>query len=265
LVTSFDVDGLDVRVAGSGPAVVLLHAGVADQRMWDGVVERLSHSHTVATYDRRGFGSSPAPSAGYRPLDDLVTVVDHLDMRQAAFVGNSAGAKLALDLAGAMPDRVTRLALLAAPIGGWDWSPVMGTYFEAEDKALRSGDIDAALQLNLDQWIRGPARAWTPTIRAWADEVGGAMRLVLQNQLTTEERELDDGYPPVEERLGDIRIPTLVGVGDQDVPDFVAIAELLAASVPGAELVRFAGTGHLVPVEQPDAVVDQLLRFLGTG
>jgi pimeloyl-ACP methyl ester carboxylesterase len=91
--------GLCVQVAGSGPPVVLLHSGVTDSRTWDEVAQALAPSYTVVRPDRRGSGFTPAPTEGFRHLDDLLMVLEDLDLRQVAVVGNSAGGKLALDLA----------------------------------------------------------------------------------------------------------------------------------------------------------------------
>jgi pimeloyl-ACP methyl ester carboxylesterase len=88
------------------------------------------------------------------------------------------------------------------------------------------------------------------------------MRTALANQTTVDELELDDERCAGAERLGDIEVPTFVGVGDQDVPDFVAIAQHLAAGIAGAELIEFPGAGHLIPVEQPEAVAARLTGFL---
>jgi 3-oxoadipate enol-lactonase len=256
------VGDLCVQIEGSGSPVVLLHSGVADSRTWEGVARDLATSHTVVRPDRRGFGATPVPTAGFRHLDDLLTVLDELALPRAAVVGNSAGGKLALDLANAHPERVSRLVLLASPLGGWDWSEVMRAYFEAEDEALTRDDLDAALQVNLDQWVRGPAREWTPELRETADRLADSMRDVLAHQVETEKHELDDDYPPVEERLGSLTVSTLVAVGEADVTDFLEIADLLASSIPVAELVRLPGAGHLLPAEQPQQVTAHLRRFL---
>ncbi len=256
------IGGLSVQVEGSGPPVVLLHSAVADSRTWDGVAEALAPTYTVVRPDRRGYGATPAPTAKFRDFDDLVTVLDELELPQAAVVGNSAGGKLALDLAGARPDRVSRLALLASPVGGWDWSEDMRAYFAAEDEASTRGDLDVALQINLDQWVRGPAREWSPELRQMAALLSESMRAILEQEAATEEHELDDEHPPVEERLASLTVPTLVAVGDMDVKDFSAIADHLAGAIPGAERVDFPGAGHLLPMEQPQQVAGHLLRFL---
>ncbi len=255
--------GLAARVDGAGPPVVLLHSGVTDHHSWDGVAAAMAPSHTVIRYDLRGFGASPPPASGFRHLDDLVAVLEYLDVEAAAFAGNSFGGKLALDLAAAQPDRVTALAMLAAPIAGWDWSAEVRAYGDAEEEALEAGDLDAAVQLNLDTWVRGPVREWSPPLRAIAAAVEPSMRTALTNQTTVDELELDDDHPAGADRLGDIRVPTLVGVGDRDVSDFVTIAHHLASGIAGAEFVAFPDAGHLVPVEQPEAVAARLTTLMG--
>ena len=71
--------------------------------------------------------------------------------------------------------------------------------------------------------------------------------------------------PPVRRRLGEIRVPTLVVVGSEDVPDIRAIADLLASSIPGARLEEIAGAGHLPSLERPDELNRLLLDFLQDG
>lgn len=259
------VNGLTFRVEGSGPAVVLLHSGVSDHTMWDEVAPALASAHTVVRYDLRGYGSSLPPTAGFRHVDDLVDLLAHLGISQAALVGNSFGGRLALDLAWATPAMVTRLALLAPPLGNWKWSEPLRDYIAAEEAALESGDLDAAVRLNLDMWVRGPARPWSAELRALADRVAGPMRVSLVNQHATDEHHLAERQPPVSEHLAEVWQPTLVGIGDRDVSDFIAIAEHLAAAMPNARTVRFTGVGHLIPIERPDEVAAELARFLNEG
>jgi 3-oxoadipate enol-lactonase len=172
------------------------------------------------------------------------------------------GGKLALDLSGAHPERVTKLAVLAPPIAGWRWTGEFRDYVVAENKALEADDLDTAMRVNLDMWVRGPARDWSPPLEALAATLTEPMRISLVNQAATEDQELDDGYPAVEEALAELRMPVLVGIGDKDVPDFISISEHLAAAIPGAELVRFPGAGHLLPAEVPGEVAAVLRRFL---
>src|SRR5918911_2986567 len=109
------------EVSGSGPAVGLLHEGIADSRMWVHQLPVLEPELTVVRIDQRGFGRSPLPSGRFSHVDDVVSVLDELGLERASVVGASFGGRVALELAGAHPERVERL--LARPPGprGPDW------------------------------------------------------------------------------------------------------------------------------------------------
>jgi pimeloyl-ACP methyl ester carboxylesterase len=249
LITDVAVPGSRVRVEvdGDGPPVLLVHSGLADRTMWSDVVERLAGERTLIRPDLRGYGASAAPEAAFRHSDDLVAVLDHLGLDRVAVVGSSFGGLLSLLLASARPERVASLVVLAPPRPGHDWSAGLRAYFDAEEEALRAGDLDGAVELNLQTWVRGPVRAWTPELGAVAERIRPALRVALGNQLALDEY-ADE--PPLD--LDRLAIPTTVVVGDADQPDFVAIAEHLANALPGARYHRWPGLGHLLPLEDPD-------------
>ncbi|MDF2745122.1 MAG: alpha/beta hydrolase fold protein, partial [Actinomycetia bacterium] len=118
-------------VTGSGPAVVLVHAGVADGRMWDATRDGLADAWTVVVPDLRGFGESPEPPAGADPWSnsgDVLDLLDHLGIAEAALVGASYGGQVATEVAAAAPDRVTRLVLLAPSAAGMDRSDALQAF-----------------------------------------------------------------------------------------------------------------------------------------
>ncbi|GIF47436.1 pimeloyl-ACP methyl ester carboxylesterase [Asanoa ferruginea] len=257
-----DTAGLAAVVEGSGPPVVLVHSGVADHRSWDRVAAVLVATHTVIRYDLRGFGATPPPTEGFRHRDDLAALLDGLGIERAAIVGNSFGGYVSLEFATRWPERVTHLGLLASSLDGRDWGPEIRAYGAAEGKLLDADDIDGALALNLDMWARGPVREWSPELRALADELAPAMRISLANQQQTESFELPDDTEPPSTRLDVITAPTLVAVGESDVPDFVVIARLLADTIAGARLLELPGAGHVLPVERPKEITAAVLELL---
>src|SRR6266508_3963747 len=127
---------------GSGPAIVLVHAGIADSRMWDEQVAAFSDAFRVVRYDIAGYGRSPLRGGPFSHWRDLVALLDELGIEQAALVGNSFGGRIALDVAIAAPERVSALVLVAPGLGGWDWSAEMRRFDELEDEALEAGDLD---------------------------------------------------------------------------------------------------------------------------
>ncbi|MER6702701.1 alpha/beta fold hydrolase [Streptomyces fumanus] len=262
--TRVEVPGGHLRVQQDGVgegAVVLLHAGVTDHRMWDGVAGVLGRAHRVVRYDLRGFGESSPATRPFRHVDDLFTVMDACGVKEAVLVGASYGGKVALEAAAVRPGRVRGLVLLAPPRPGHDWSGAMERYAEAEEAALGAGDLGAAVQVSMDMWVRGPDRAWDGRLREHAEAVRESMRVALAHQKHAEEYE-EDLDPAVDEDLAKIDVPVVVGIGTSDVGDFQQIAEHLASTLPNAELVHFPDTGHLIALERPDETSDLISAFI---
>ena len=154
---------------------------------------------------------------------------------------------MAVDFALAYPDRVRSLTLLAAAARDHDWSARARAYGQAEESALEAGDLDRAVAVNVATWLDG----WDTAALEAIDE---PLRIALHNQAKGEE--FDQGGP--EWNLASITVPVVVGIGDRDLSDFEMIAARYAARIPGARLVEFPGAGHLIPVEQPQAVLAAL-------
>ncbi|MGY4924221.1 alpha/beta fold hydrolase [Streptomyces sp. 900105755] len=249
---------LSYETAGEGPPVVLVHAGVADHRMWDAVVPPLAEVHTVIRYDLRGFGESAVPAGPFREADDLRRLLDHLGHERVRLVGASWGGRVAVDFTLTHPDRVHSLAILAAPWPRYPWSAEMIAYDEAETAALDAGDLDAAVRVNLDMWLRGPARGWDDVADELAERLRGPLRTSLVNQAVVGQH----SQGPVTGDLAAVSVPTLVGVGKLDVTDFQDIARRYASAIPGAHLVEFATAAHLIALDAPAELSAVLREFL---
>ncbi len=117
---------LHVRVGGTGPAVVLLHGFGDSGDMWEPVAEVLVKDHTVIVPDLRGMGLSAHPDIGYEKVNqakDIAGVMDHFHAQKAALVTHDIGNMVGYALAAQYPDRITRWAVMDAPLPGlgtWD-------------------------------------------------------------------------------------------------------------------------------------------------
>lgn len=251
-----------VNVKTGTRSVLLLHAGVADSRMWQPQFEALeAGGYQVIAPDLRGFGERRLEPAPFSYLRDVEGLLDG----PTAVVGNSLGGRVALELGLHRPDLIERLVLIAPGLPGWEWSDETRAGWAEEEAAFDRGDFDAAAEASLRMWVDGPNRS--------PNEVDVGMRsavraMVLRSYEMQEgaweagarEEELLDG--PVSDRLHEIRCPTLVLVGDEDTPDMQAIATHVAGSISDARLVTVRHAAHLPSLERADEVNALLLAFL---
>jgi len=250
---------LAYEVAGAGPALVLLHAGVADARMWDAQALAFAERFTVIRYDLRGFGRSGAAIGRFSHRADLLALLDALGVGRASLVGLSMGGSLAVDMALAHPDRVAAVVAAAARPSGQEASPELRGAWAAIDAAVGAGDLDRAVELELRMWVDGPYRSPAAVDPAVREFVGLMDAPLLAAPDEGDPEPLD---PPALGRLADIATPTLVIVGDRDQPDTIAGSHLLAAGIPGAARLTIPGVAHLINLERPDAFRRAVLEFL---
>ncbi|WP_306326451.1 alpha/beta fold hydrolase [Streptomyces venezuelae] len=244
-------------LAGDGPStVLLLHSGVCDRRMWDGQFHALAEAgHRVVRCDLRGFGDTPV-DAPHTHADDVRDLLDHLGVARAAVVGSSFGGEVALELAARHPGHVSALALLGSGMPGFVPSDELRAWGGREDELLEAGDLDGAVELNVDTWL-GPEAG--PRARALVREM---QRRAFELQLAAPE-EFSPVTPEVTaDDLAGIEVPALVAVGAHDLPDFRAVADDLARLLPGARRVDLDWAGHLPALERPEETARLLTAFL---
>ncbi len=245
---------LHVEHAGAGRPAVLLHAGIADSRMWDPQWTAWPARLAVTRLDLRGFGRSGRPVGAFSHAGDVLAVLDACEIDRALLVGASLGGLVALDLAAARPERVRGLVLAGPPLPGYAWSAEMRAFSEAEAAALEAGDLEAATEVNVDFWLPTASEEVRATIRA---QQLGAFRLQVPDE-ADESLLCED----LVESLATIACPTLVLTGAHDRSDFQAIADLLAATLPDTRRTTVADACHLPSLEQPAAFETLVLPFL---
>jgi len=250
-----------VELTGKGPPVVLIHGFTLDARMWGGVVAALSPEHSVLSYDVRGFGRSSMPAEPYAHRDDLRALLDAKRLDRVHVVGHSVGAHQALEFALSYPERVESLALLdLSALGGFAFPPDIAAAFGAIDKAAKAQGVDAAKAIWRDVSWFAPARE-RPDVAAALD----AMLASYSGWHWLNKNPALPLDPPAVTRLREVRARTLVVVGERSLPYNHEIAERLTSEIPNATKVVLARVGHMMPMEEPDAVSAALLRFFAAG
>jgi len=252
-----DVDGarLYYEECGSAPqAVVLVHDGVLDSAAWDDVwPEFCKHFHTIR-YDRRGYGRSPAATQGHYATDDLGSILHHLQLKRVAIVGSSHGGQISIDFTLAHPEMVEELVLVGAVVGGMPYTKHFLERGEALGKPLEKGDVKGAIAAaNKDKYLTAPG---SDAARTRMSDI----LLANPQDLTHPEMEL-----PVKAalpRLGEIHIPTLLLLGDADIPDVHVHAGAIEAGIPRARLIVINDVGHLMYLEKPTEFSRIVIDFL---
>ena len=246
--------------AGKGSALLLLHAGIVDRRMWDDVWPALAARHRVIRFDLRGYGETPLPDGPFVYAADAAELLRQLGVQRAHVAGVSMGAGVGLDLALARPELVDRLVLVGAGIGGWDYAADMDAFDADETAALEGGDLDEASWVNVRFWVDGDGRPGGEADPSVRQRVFEMQKLAFQM-----DNDRAEGGWLVSDRhlkLGQVQSPTLVAVGEYDRPDMLAIARKIAGEIPGARLEVLPGVAHVPPMEAPAEFVRLVLRFL---
>ena len=262
-----DIPGARLAAEDEGdPAaspILLVHSAVVNRRSWDAVVPHLlGAGYRVIRYDMRGFGESTSEDVEFRGHEDVLAVLDHFRVTKAAIAGNSMGAHFALDAILAAPDRFVGYAWVGGGVSGFDREPTPDemALFEAEEAAEQAGNWDLATEIDAQIWLDGVGQAATradPAVRAAFKAMD---RELLEPGRVYGKRQQADQLAIG--RLGTVRVPTLVVIGDLDADGTRASAERLAADVPAARLVHIPDAAHMVGMEKPEELAALIVEHL---
>ncbi|GAA4380054.1 alpha/beta fold hydrolase [Agromyces bauzanensis] len=256
---AFETDG-----RASAPAVLLLPTGVATMRMWDPQIAELAAGHFVVRMDPRGSGATRHDDVPYSDRDDVRSVLDHLGVERATVVGAGRGGTIALDLALESPERVSGLVVVGSGPSGYpeaDLTTEEHRRIDELDAAIAASDTALLMRLETALWAAGPLRLESnldPRFVALAHELNAPNAIHADHPARPEPLE-----PPAYGRLGDIRVPALVVVGDYDLSATRAQYEHLLDALPAATGFRCHEAAHLANIERQAEFTHVLLDWLG--
>ncbi len=250
-------------VAGKGNAVIMIHGGLLTKEMWSGSFEKLAQQYRVVRYDVRNHGKSRSEEVAFAHFSDLKILMDDLKIDRAVVLGLSLGGKIAIDFALKYPDRVNGLILVAPGLSGFEpHGPENKAYEEKINAAAKSGDGEKMIEAFMEAWTYGPRRR--------AEQVDPAVRDKIKNMAMVSLQTWNDRTkelvpsPPAISHLGDIKVPTMVIVGDLDMPNIVEIVALLEKNVPHFKKVVIPGAAHMVNLEKPQEFDRAVQNFLSS-
>jgi pimeloyl-ACP methyl ester carboxylesterase len=232
-----DVNGarLWVEEEGDGPAVLFLHGGLGDSRLWAPVAALLADAFRCIRFDLRFYGRSEAPAEAWSHDADAVGVLDALGVERAALVGLSLGGRVALETALLHPERVTAVVHVAGAVAPFELDAVIEEAYAAAETPEQEMLVDFMVwaPLGVDDTIRDLWQA-TPEARgiAW--------------QPTRPEPAFDE-----------LEAPVYVVTAAHDPAPFRAAA----ARLPAVESVE-VDSDHYLTLREPERVAALLRRFL---
>jgi 3-oxoadipate enol-lactonase len=238
---------------GNGPPVVLVHGMYGNHAAWYQQVEAFAPHFRTITLDLRGFGlSEDSNSLGSSAaVDDILGLLDHLGIDNAALIGQSMGGNACLAVAAQHPGRVSAL-VLAGSLGG---------VVLPEQLRTRQAELAASIKdISLSQRMLSAS---------FLEREGARSELFLQlvsfNKGASTYFTLGTRAPaPSLAVLQDVasRLPVLLLVGDQDAVQPPEIVEAVAGSISDLELAVIADSGHSAYFEQPQVFNAQVQQFI---
>jgi 3-oxoadipate enol-lactonase len=260
---AIDVGGtmMYYEARGTGQPILLLHAGVADCRMWDEQVVQLSQQHAVIRCDLRGFGRTARGSVRFSHFRDVATLLDSLGIAGTHLVGASFGGRVAIDFALAYPQRIRSLMLSAPAISGMTPSSEMLGNDSTEEAFLKKGDFEGAAEFNVQTWVVGLYRQpgeVSSTLRQRVKEMQ-LHNYAIPSPIGAESIPLE---PRAITRLEEIVVPTLILIGDKDLPFFQSLSATAAKRIPNGKRYVIPDVAHMISMEKPEEFNRFLINFV---
>jgi pimeloyl-ACP methyl ester carboxylesterase len=252
-----DVEGskLYFEECGTGTqAVVLIHDGIAHSAVWDDVWPGFCKKFHTIRYDRRGYGRTAAATTWYSEIEDLAALLSQRKVSRAVLVGSSHGGELSIDFTLRYPNVVEQLVLVGAVVSGLPYSDHFLNRGMANSQPFEKNDVAAGLaNWAKDKYLLAPGH--------------DAAQKRLLALLTANPQDMthnDYARPtgPALGRLHHIRVPTLILVGDADIPDVHAHAGAIEAGISGSKRVVIPDAGHLMYLEKPAEFSQQVISFI---
>lgn len=252
-------NGIDINysVEGEGPWVTLSHSLACNLGMWDEQAKVLSTKYKVLRYDTRGHGQSSAPPGNYtldQLADDAKALLDALNIRQTHWVGLSMGGMIGQTFALKYPG-VFRSMVLADTASRR--APDAAKLWGDRIRIAREQGMEPLVESTLARWFTEPYRkTHQDVVEHIAEDIRatpvpgyiGCCQAIAKIDVT--------------DRLKQIKCPTLVLVGEQDMGTPPAMAREIHENLPGSELQIIPSAAHLSNIEQARVFNDAVLGFL---
>lgn len=239
------------------PLVMMSHSLGCDLALWAFQLEALEAHFRLLRYDTRGHGGSQATEGAYtleQLGSDALSLLDTLGLEKVHWVGISMGGMIGQELALNHPDRILSLSLCDTAA---NLPPEAQPLWQERIEAVRTKGLGALVEATLERWFTPAFLAGNPP----------QVERIRRQYLATPAAGFIGCVEAIRglnylDRLPEIRIPTLIIVGEDDPGTPVAVSEAIHERIAGSQLVVLPKAAHLSNVEQSQAFNQALLDFL---
>lgn len=246
-----------VTGAGQPRRVALVHSLALDGEFWRPVADILSKQAAVLTIDCRGHGASGKPPGPYSVeqfADDLADVLDGVGWPSAVIAGASMGGCVAISFAAQYPSRATGLGLVDTT--AWYGASAPKQWEERAQRGLADG-MASLVEFQRTRWFGDAFRA----------QHSDVVERTIATFLKTDPRAYAEtcrmmGAFDLRAKLGTLRMPTRVAVGEEDQATPIEMAKAIHDGIPGSTLSVIAGGRHLTPLEHPQRIAEEIQMLL---
>lgn len=239
-----------ITLGSSNTSLTFLHGDTLDHRQWQPQIDFFSPNFQVLTYDMSGYGQSPLPDGPVDHPNDLKQLLDSLHIQTTHLVGSSYGGEQAIDFALRFPTLVSSLTLIDTSLSGF---PCTVNW----DIGARSLPLGVVKQNWLDHEVFKYLQNNQPVVQqlsAMVHDYSGHYWLCGLPSLAPKHKAIN--------RLRDIKVPTLIIVGQHDLDYFHNIATTLHKGVTHSELKIIPDSSHLPNLEQPELINQLIEKYL---
>ena len=252
---------LYIQEIGKGMPMLLLHAGVAEGRMWEPQIKEFGREYHLIVPDLRGFGQSPLPDGLFSYHGDIEGLINELQLVEVWLVGTSFGARVAMDFALTHPDEVKGLILVSSVFGGLPLGEDIKAFNQEEELLLEAEDFHAATELNMRMWVDGPYRSPSEVDADLRTQVA-EMQFQAFKVPEPKNVKVEGLDPPAGARLKEIKMPVLIIVGKLDTETILHQARLIADEIDNSRLELAPDAAHMLSMEKPDWFNDLVREFI---
>lgn len=251
------------ETVGEGEPIVLAHGGYLDSRMWDDqFIFFANKGYKVIRFDSYAHGKTIDGNNTPFLHEIVQTLMDSLSIKKANFIGLSMGGVTLIECALECPQYIKKMILVSTGINGYEWGKdkLFLPNLMKQLECINNQDTLGAAEAFLKSWTDGPYRK--------PEDISTEIReknkqIILERfRIHGLRKNALQSYPKAITRYTEISCPTLIVLGEKDMPSIHEISKMLNEGISGSKLLTIPESAHMVNMEFPEMFNQKILEFI---